>query len=191
AVLPFANMSADAEQEYFSDGLAEEIINALAHLPGIKVTARTSAFSFKGKNIKIAQIASELGVEHVLEGSVRKSGNRIRVTAQLINAADGFHVWSERYDRQLDDIFAVQDEISAAIAAVLQAKLVVTPEAPKPHTPNVAAYEAYLKGRHYTWKFFTGDSFMQGREFYQQAIALDPQFALPYAALAEWYHIAG
>lgn len=190
AVLPFANMSADKEQEYFSDGLAEEIINALAHLPGIKVTARTSAFSFKGKNLKIAQIANELGVEHVLEGSVRKAGSRIRVTAQLIDAADGFHVWSERYDRELDDIFAVQDEISAAIAAVLQAKLAVGPEGRKHYTPNVAAYEAYLKGRHYTWKF-TPKSFAQGREFYQEAIALDPQFALPYAALAEYYHIAG
>ena len=192
AVLPFANMSADKEQEYFSDGLAEEIINALAHLPGIKVTARTSAFSFKGKNVKIGQIANELGVEHVLEGSVRRIGSRIRVMAQLINAADGFHVWSERYDRELDDIFAVQDEISAAIAAVLQAKLAVKPGGRnrKNYTPNVAAYEAYLKGRHYTWKF-TGKSFVQAREFYQKAIALDSQFALPYAALAEYYHIAG
>ena len=197
AVLPFANLSADPEQEYFSDGLTEEIINALAHLPDIKVTARTSAFSFKGKDAKIAQIANELGVEQVLEGSVRKSGSRIRVTAQLINAADGFHLWSERYDRQLDDIFAVQDEISAAIAGVLQSKLVATPET-KPHTtdlhtPTVAAYEAYLRGRHYMWKKMSAmqDSFLRAREFYQQAIALDPQFVLPYAALATWYHIAG
>jgi len=190
AVLPFANMSADVEQEYFSDGLAEEIINALAHLPGIKVTARTSAFSFKGKNVNIAQIANELGVEHVLEGSVRKAGNRIRVTAQLINATDGFHIWSERYDRELNDIFAVQDEIAAAIVTVLEARLAVRPEVRKHYTPNVAAYEAYLKGRYHTWKL-TRDSFAQGRVCYEQAIALDPRFALPYAALAEYYHIAG
>ncbi|MDE3167147.1 MAG: hypothetical protein KGN36_15195 [Acidobacteriota bacterium] len=184
-------MSADPEQEYFSDGLAEEIINALAHLPGIKVTARTSAFSFKGRTIQVAQIANELGVEHVLEGSVRKSGNRIRVMAQLINAADGFHVWSERYDRQLDDIFAVQDEISAAIAGVLRAKLAAASETAL-HTPSVAAYEAYLRGRHYTWnKMSTDESFLQARECYQQAISLDSRFVLPYAALAEWYHIAG
>ena len=191
AVLPFANMSADPEQEYFSDGLTEEIINALANLPEIKVTARTSAFSFKGKGTKIAQIANELGVEHVLEGSVRKSGSRIRVTAQLINAADGFHLWSERYDRQLDDVFAVQDEISAAIAGVLQSKLMAAPET-KLHKPSVGAYEAYLRGRHQMWKkMTTQDSFLRAREFYQQAIALDPQFVLPYAALATWYHIAG
>jgi TolB-like protein len=103
AVLPFANMSGDKEQEYFSDGLAEEIINVLAHVPGLNVTARTSAFSFKGKDVKVAQIAQELGVEHILEGSVRKAGNRVRITAQLINAADGFHLWSERYDRELND----------------------------------------------------------------------------------------
>ena len=116
-------MSPDKENEYFSDGMAEEIINALAHLPGWKVTARTSAFSFKGKDLRIAQIAAELGVEHVLEGSVRKAGNRIRITAQLIKAADGFHLWSDRYDRELNDVFAVQDEIAAAIAGALEAKL--------------------------------------------------------------------
>jgi serine/threonine-protein kinase len=190
AVLPFANLSADKEQEYFSDGLAEEIINALAHLPGIKVTARTSAFSFKGKNINIAQIANELGVEHVLEGSVRKSGSRVRVTAQLVNAADGFQLWSERYDRELNDIFAVQDEISGAIASVLQAKLGTRPPARQQYSPSVAAYEAYLKGRHYTWQF-ARESFAKGHEFYQEAIELDPGYALPHAALAEYYHIAG
>jgi serine/threonine-protein kinase len=189
AVLPFANLSGDKEQEYFSDGLAEEIINVLAHIPGLKVTARTSAFSFKGKNLKIVQIADELGVAHVLEGSVRKAGNRIRITAQLIGAADGFHVWSERYDRELTDIFAVQDEISAAIAGALEAKLAVKPEGRKQHTPNVAAYEAYLKGRHYQWKG-THEGLIKSREYYEQAIALDPRFALPHAALAEHFHIA-
>jgi eukaryotic-like serine/threonine-protein kinase len=192
AVLPFANMSGDKDQEYFSDGLAEEIINLLAHIPGLKVTARTSAFSFKGKNLKIAQIAGELGVEHILEGSVRKAGTRIRITAQLINAADGFHLWSERYDRELNDIFAVQDEISAAIATVLEAKLAVKPEGRKQYIPNVGAYEAYLKGRHYLWKAHAGliNGLIKSRECYEEAISLDPLFALPHAALAENFHIA-
>src|SRR6185503_2888369 len=117
AVLPFANMSGDKENEYFSDGLAEEVINALAHIPGLKVTARTSAFAFRGKEQDIRKIAEILGVRTVLEGSVRRAGNRIRVTAQLINAEDGYHLWSERYDREMADVFAMQDEISQAIAA--------------------------------------------------------------------------
>jgi len=127
AVLPFANMSGDKEQEYFSDGLAEEIINALAQCPGLKVTARTSAFAFRGKEQDITKIAAELRVRNILEGSVRKAGNRIRVTAQLINAADGYHLWSQRYDRDLEDVFAVQDEIATAIAGALEVKLAVQP----------------------------------------------------------------
>jgi TolB-like protein/tRNA A-37 threonylcarbamoyl transferase component Bud32 len=123
AVLPFANMSGDREQEYFSDGLTEEIINALVKIPGLKVIARTSAFAFKGQNTDIRRIAESLGVAHVLEGSVRRSGSRIRVAAQLIAAADGSHLWSERYDREMADVFEIQDELSAAIAGVLQAKL--------------------------------------------------------------------
>src|SRR6516165_3335398 len=123
AVLPFANMSGDKEQEYFSDGLSEEIINALAQIPGLKVIARTSAFAFRGKELDIREIAERLGVETVLEGSVRRSGNRVRITAQLITAADGSHLWSQRYDREMADIFAVQDEVAAAIAGVLQGKL--------------------------------------------------------------------
>jgi serine/threonine-protein kinase len=189
AVLPFANMSADKEQEYFSDGLADEIINALVQVEGLKVTARTSAFSFKGKDLKIAQIAQELGVEHILEGSVRKAGNRVRITAQLIKATDGFHLWSERYDRELSDIFAVQDEISAAIAKTLRAKLSAKPESPAKYTPSVAAYEAYLKGRYNLWRR-TPEVRKQCRECYEEAIQLDPKFALPYVGLTEWYHIA-
>ncbi len=123
AVLPFANMSADKNNEYFSDGLAEEIINALAHVPGLKVAGRTSSFFFRGKDVEFAEIGHRLNVDHILEGSVRKAGNRIRVTAQLIKVADGFHLWSERYDRELTDIFAVQDEITHAIATALQMKL--------------------------------------------------------------------
>lgn len=187
AVLPFVNMSGDPEQDYFSDGLADEVINALTHVPGLKVTARRSSFSFKGKAARIADIARELGVEHVLEGSVRKGGQRIRVTAQLVNAADGFHVWSERWDRALTDIFALQDDIASAIATVLQTRLAV-PAATARYTPRVEAYEAYLKGRHFTWTFAL-NRFGDGRRFYEEATRLDPQFALAHAALAEYFHI--
>jgi serine/threonine-protein kinase len=189
AVLPFANMSGDKEQEYFSDGLAEEILNALVQVPGLKVTARTSAFSFKGKDAKVAQIAQELGVEHILEGSVRKAGNRIRVTAQLIKASDGFHLWSERYDRELSDIFAVQDEVSSAITAALKTRLSGKVEGRKQYVPTVAAYEAYLKGMHYLFKR-TREDRERCRDCFEEAIRLDPRFALPYSALAMYYHIA-
>jgi eukaryotic-like serine/threonine-protein kinase len=189
AVLPFANMSGDKEQEYFSDGLAEEIINALVQVSGLKVTARTSAFSFKGKDAKIEKIAQELGVEHILEGSVRKSGTRVRITAQLIKASDGFHLWSERYDRELSDIFAVQDEVSSAITAALRTKLSGKPDGRKQYTPNVAAYEAYLKGLHYILKS-ARENRERCRDCFEEAIKLDPRFALPYAALAMYYHAA-
>jgi eukaryotic-like serine/threonine-protein kinase len=185
AVLPFANMSGDKEQEYFSDGLAEEIINALVKIPGLKVIARTSAFAFKGQNTDIRKIAETLGVANILEGSVRRSGNRIRVTAQLITAADGRHLWSERYDRELADVFAVQDEISAAIAGALHAKFSPQPSAKPRYTPKLPAYEALLKGRHYHWKL-TPESMAQAKVFYEQAIALDPQFALAQSAYADY-----
>jgi eukaryotic-like serine/threonine-protein kinase len=185
AVLPFANMSADKEQEYFSDGLAEEIINALVKIPGLKVIARTSAFAFKGQNTDIRKIAETLGVAHVLEGSVRRSGNRIRVTAQLITAADGSHLWSERYDRELADVFAVQDEISAAIAEALHTKL--SPQATeKPrYMPKLPAYEALLKAKHFHWKV-TPEAMAEAEVFYEQAIALDPQYALAHALYADY-----
>ncbi|HEV2199882.1 MAG TPA: protein kinase [Bryobacteraceae bacterium] len=189
AVLPFANMSSDKEQEYFSDGLAEEIINVLAHVPGLNVTARTSAFSFKGKDVKVAQIAHELGVEHILEGSVRKSGNRIRITAQLIKAADGFHLWSERYDRELNDIFAVQDEISSAIAGALQLKLSPQAVAKPRYTPKLPAYEAYLKAHHYQWQL-TLESLARAKEHYERAITLDPGFALAHSGYADYFLVA-
>ena len=184
AVLPFANLSADKENEYFSDGLSEEIINALTKVIGLKVTARTSAFSFRGKDVKIAQIASELGVEHVLEGSVRKFANRIRVTAQLIKAADGFHVWSERYDRELIDVFAIQDEISAAIAG--QLKVSLTSSGPKKHIPAVAAYEALLQGRHHLNRF-TPASLAKALECCQRALSIDPDYAEAHSNLARYY----
>jgi len=188
AVLPFANMSADKENEYFSDGLAEEIINALTQVPGLKVTARTSAFSFRGKDVKIADIARELGVAHVLEGSVRKAGNRIRVTAQLIKAADGFHIWSERYDRELIDVFAIQDEISAAIVDQLKANL--TGRSPQPlvkrATTDPAAYEAFLEGRHH-WYRLTPSSVAKAREYFARAAAIDPDYAPAHVGLAECF----
>jgi len=185
AVLPFANMSADKEQEYFSDGLAEEIINALVKIPGLKVIARTSAFAFKGQNTDIRKIAETLGVAHILEGSVRRSGNRIRVTAQLIHAADGTHLWSERYDRELADVFAVQDEISAAIAQELRVRLSPQAAAKPRYTPKLPAYEALLKAKHFHWKV-TAESMDQAKQFYEQAIALDPQYALAHAVYADY-----
>jgi serine/threonine-protein kinase len=185
AVLPFANMSATADDEYFSDGLAEEIINALAQVPALKVIARTSAFAFKGQNVDIRRIAGSLDVSTILEGSVRKAGNRIRVTAQLIDAADGSHLWSQRYDRDLQDVFAVQDEIAASIAGALHLKLV---HVPRPHTPNLAAYEALHRG-HYHWAALTPEGIEQARIWYARAAALDPQFAAARSALAE-YHFA-
>ena len=171
AVLPFANMSQNADDEYFSDGLAEEIINALAQVPGLKVIARTSAFAFKGKNEDIRRIAETLGVTNVLEGSVRRAGSRIRVTAQLILGRDGTHLWSQRYDREMADIFAVQDEIAAAIAGALKLKLSPAPER---RMPSLPAYEAYLRYRYYQWHFTPEDS-QRSRECLEQALALDPE----------------
>jgi len=185
AVLPFSNLSGDKEQEYFSDGLAEEIINALAQIAGLKVIARTSAFAFRGQNTDIRRIAETLGVANILEGSVRRSGNRIRVTAQLITATDGTHLWSERFDRELADVFAVQDEISAAIFDALKVKLAPQAAARLRHTPKLPAYEALLKARHLHWKV-TAESMDQAKLFYEQAIALDPQFALAHALYADY-----
>jgi serine/threonine protein kinase len=148
AVLPFANLSGDADDEYFSDGLAEEIINALTQISGLKVIARTSAFAFKGKNEDIRKIAQALGVTNVLEGSVRRAGSRLRVIAQLIHAVDGAHLWSQRYDRELTDVFGVQDEIAAAIVGTLRVKLTRRPAAARTHEPSLRAYEALLKARH-------------------------------------------
>jgi eukaryotic-like serine/threonine-protein kinase len=186
AVLPFANISSDKENEYFSDGLSEEIINALTKVPDLKVTARTSAFSFRGKDLEIGEIARKLNVEHILEGSIRKAGNRVRVTAQLIKAADGFHVWSERYDRELTDIFAIQDEISGAIASQLRVSLAAA-RGPRKHTPDMAAYEAHLQGRHHFHKF-TPASLAKSLEYRQRALALDPAFPEARGGLAAHYY---
>jgi TolB-like protein len=180
AVLPFANTSGEPENEYFSDGLAEEIINELAHVPGLKVIARTSAFAFKGKQDDIRVIASALGVANIVEGSVRRAGTRVRVTAELIAAIDGCHLWSERYDREMADIFAVQGEIAQAVATALRVHLTGTS---RQYIPQLPAYEAYLKARH-CMAAFTRESLPRSRDFYEQAIALDAGFALAHSGLA-------
>jgi serine/threonine-protein kinase len=186
AVLPFANMSADKDNEYFGDGLAEEVINALAQVPGLQVAGRTSSFLFRGKDIELAEIGRRLNVEHLLEGSVRRAGNRVRVTAQLIKAADGFHVWSERYDREWTDIFAIQDEITHAITSALRLRLSADVSVPRRHTPNLHAYEAYLRARD-LWSTAMPGSFEQTKGLLEHAIALDSRFALPYSLLGGCY----
>jgi eukaryotic-like serine/threonine-protein kinase len=188
AVLPFVNMSGDKEQEYFSDGLAEEIINALAQIPGLKVTARTSAFAFKGKQEDIRRIAELLGVINVLEGSVRKAGNRIRVTAQLISAADGNHIWSERYDREMADVFAVQDEISQAISEKLRVRLFGHRPLVKRATEIFEAFNLCLKARDCGYRSSDVD---RAKAYLEQAIAMDPTYAKPWYGLATLYFGSG
>lgn len=185
AVLPFANMSAERENDYFSDGLAEEIINALTKIAGLKVTARTSAFAFRGKDVEIGEIGRKLQVRHVLEGSVRKAGTRIRVTAQLIQADDGFHVWSERYDRELTDVFSIQDEIASAIAAQLEVTLGRRPSAAAP-TPRIEAYEAYLQALHH-WYKLTPAGLARSLELGHRAVALDPGYAQAHVHVGACY----
>jgi TolB-like protein/Tfp pilus assembly protein PilF len=186
AVLPFSNLSGDIANEYFSDGLSEEIIYALTHIPGLKVIARTSAFVFKGRDQDIREIAAALGVANILQGAVRRAGTRVRITVQLITAANGSHLWSERFDREATDVFAIQDEIAQEIAAALRLKLLSVPAAFRRHTPNFPAYEAFLKARHHLEKF-TPDSLARARLCYEQAIALDPEFALAHAELGRYY----
>jgi eukaryotic-like serine/threonine-protein kinase len=186
AVLPFANMSPDADDEYFSDGLAGDIISFLAQVPGLKVTARTSAFAFKGKTEDIRKIAGTLGVATILEGSVRRSGNRIRVTAELINALDGYHLWSQRYDREMKDLFDLQDEIAQAIASALHVELSGTPAPFQQYKPSLPAYEALLKARYYQG-IFRPDLLPRIKECYERAIALDPKFALAHCEYGGYF----
>ncbi len=186
AVLPFANLSADKENEYFSDGLAEEIINVLAKVPELRVIARTSAFAFRGKEQDLRTIGDRLGVGTILEGSVRRAGNRIRVTAQLINVADESHMWSERYDRDMTDIFAIQDDISQAIANALKIKLT----APRHHAGNIEAYQNHLKGL-YWYQRYNEESLAKAKESFEQTLALDPSYAPAYAGLAVFYYGLG
>lgn len=185
AVLPFVNMSADAENEFFSDGIAEEILNVLASIPELKVAARTSAFAYKGSNTNISRIAEELGVNHILEGSVRKAGNLVRVTAQLIKADDGFHLWSASYDRELTNIFAIQDEIAGSIADALKVTLELEAgdSGNLTGTNSIEAYEHYLQGMQ-QWHLRTVDSLNRAITQFDAAIAQDPNFAAAHAGLA-------
>jgi len=182
AVLPFVNMSGDPGNEYFSDGLSEEILSLLTRIPGLKVIGRTSSFSFKGKNEDLRVIGQALGVKTVLEGSVRKSGDRVRITAQLIEVSDGTHIWSESYDRTMTDIFAVQDNVAAAIFDALQIHVGAVPTRGRP-TENTEAYALFLKARVslYTWEL------RDAEELFLQAIELDPKFAEAYELLAATY----
>ena len=187
AVLAFSNMSADKENEYFGDGLAEEIINALARVPGMKVAGRTSSFFFRGKDIELEEIGRRLNVEHILEGSIRKAGSRLRVTAQLIKVTDGFHLWSERYDREMTDLFAIQDEITQSIGGALRIKLSPEDTALRRHVPDLRAYEAFLKGREDLLVRPSPESLVRGKELLEQAIKRDPNFALPHSLLGVHY----
>ncbi len=177
-MLPFANLSADKEQDYFSDGLAEEILNLLAKIPGLKVISRTSSFAFRGKDQDVPTIAHALGVEHVLEGSVRKSGNRLRISAQLIQASDGARIWSERFDRDLADVFAIQDEIGQAISAALQMQL-----APPVRPVALDAYQDYLKGQYFLERV-TPDAILKAKDCFERAAIADPTFAPAFSSLA-------
>jgi serine/threonine protein kinase/tetratricopeptide (TPR) repeat protein len=190
AVLPFVTLSADPEQDYFCDGMAEEIINALTHVEDLRVVARTSSFAFKGKHLDIREIGRKLNVETVLEGSVRKAGNRLRITAQLVKADDGYHLWSERYDREMEDVFAIQDEISLAIVENLKIKLLGRQKTnlTKRHTDNIDAYTLYLKGR-YFWNKRTEKGLKKGIEYFKRAIKLDPEYAVAYTGLADSYNL--
>lgn len=192
-VLPFVNMSGDVENEYFSDGITEEIINALARVEGLSVTSRTSAFAFKELNKDVRKIGSELNVSHVLEGSVRRAANQVRITAQLIDTKDGFHIWSEVFDRDLEDIFQVQDEISKKIAAKLKEnvkEITASERLVEQSTDSIQAYNHYLKGK-YFWHKWTPEDVHKSVEQFEYAIKLCPDYAEAYAGLAMSYSYLG
>jgi TolB-like protein len=186
AVLPFVNMSDDPADAYFSDGLAEEILNLLAQSPDLKVTARTSSFALRDEQEDVRRIGEMLGVAHVLEGSVRRAGDRVRVTAQLIDTSDGFHEWSETYERQLVDVFAIQDEISGAIAEALEVTIAggASPEVVQRRTADLKAYDYYLLGRH-AWALRTAEGIEAALNHFERAIEADPEFGLAYSGLAD------
>jgi TolB-like protein/Flp pilus assembly protein TadD len=192
AVLAFTNMSADKENEYFCDGLSEDIINALCNIQDLRVAARTSAFAFKGKEIDIREVGEKLNVSAVLEGSVRKSGQRLRITAQLINVEDGYHIWSGQFDREMKDIFDIQEEISLAIVDQLKLKLVKGEKEKilKRSTENHEAYDLYLKGRYFWYRRYE-KGIQRGLQYFQQAIEKDPGYALPYVGIADTFGVLG
>ncbi len=185
AVLPFVNMSNDPEQEYFSDGMAEEIINSLGRIQDLKVAGRISSFQFKGGKANLEEIGEKLGVSSVLEGSIRKQGNKLRVTVQLVNVEDGFHLWSEKYDREMNDIFAVQDEIAFAVTEKLKLTLLKKDrdKMTKSYIPNPEAYELYLKGRFHIVR--RGASILTAIQYFKEAVDKDPDFALAHVAYAD------
>ncbi len=186
AVLPFADMSQDKDQEYFTDGLSEELLNLLAKIPELKVASRSSSFQFKDRGVDILEAAKQLNVAHVLEGSVRKDGNQLRITAQLIKAEDGFHLWSETYDRELKSVFAIQDEISAAVVGAL--KVTLLGEAPRARETNPEAYAHYLQGA-YFYNLWDEQNFEKAVTAYQNALAIDPEYAPALAGLAVVYQV--
>ena len=187
AVLPFNNMSGDPEQEYFSDGITEDIITDLSNISGLFVVARNTAFTYKGKPVKVQQVAQELGVRFILEGSVRKAGSRVRVTGQLINGKDGGHVWASRFDRDLTDIFAIQDEITRAIVEQLKVKLLPQERKSISQAPtdNVEAYTYYLRGRQFLQRRSTKAYYELARRMFTKAVELDPLYARAYAGIAD------
>lgn len=189
AVLPFHNLSGDSEQEFFADGITEEILNALAQIKGLRVTGRSSAFSFKGKNEDLRSVGAKLHVGTILEGTLRRSGDRLRITAQLIDASNGYQLWSERYDRVIDDVFNVQDEIASTIANRLQLSFSEEPGPEQPPTRNIEAYELYLKGRGLLYQ--RGLSIAKAIDCFNQAVAIDPGYAQAWAGLADGYTTSG
>ena len=188
AILPFVNMSADAENEFFCDGLAEELLNALTKIESLKVAARTSAFSFKGTNTKVSEIGEALGVNTILEGSVRKAGERVRIMVQIVNAEDGYHLWSERYDREMNDIFAVQDEITLAVVEALKVKVLQSERSAmlKKATDDPEAYQLYLRGRAF-WNRRTPADFEKAIGYFERAIIIDAKYSLAYCGLTDCY----
>ena len=184
AVLPFVNMSSDEEQEYFSEGLSEELLNLLAKIPGLHVAARTSSFSFKGKGLEVPEIASRLNVAHVLEGSVRKHGDQLRITAQLVRADNGYQLWSETYDKQLDNVFQIQEDIAVAVVEALRINLLG--EAPKVRKTSPAAYQLFLEGQ-YLKRQISRDSLHRAVEAFKKAVEIDPAYAPAWAELADTY----
>ncbi len=185
AVLPFVNMSDDPKQEYFSDGITEDLITDLSKISGLFVIARNSVFTYKGRPVKVGEVGQELGVQYVLEGSVRKAGDRVRITAQLVDAIKGYHLWAERYDRELGDIFALQDEVAQKIVVALAVTLTEDEQKRLVHreTDNLEAFDHYLRGSEYK-KRFMKESNVQARRMFERAIKLDSRFALAYAELA-------